>query len=77
MHRQECTLQCMLLSEATKVVGPFVIATNINIANTYTYFYVLQREIYTFFNSGKRRKKTYLRGIYSDSLFNFKTVCNE
>lgn len=68
----------MLLSEVTKVVGPFLIATNINIANTYTYFYVLQREIYTFFNSGKRRKKyIYLRGIYSDSLFNFKTVCNE
>lgn len=51
----------------------FVIATSINLTNTSTYLYVIQREIYTFFNSGKRRKNIFRRNIFWSS----KTVRKE
>lgn len=43
-----------------KLSDLFVLATSINLTNIYTYLYVFQREMYTFFNSGKRRKKKHI-----------------
>lgn len=45
----------------------FVIATSTNLTKPQTYFIVLQREIYTFLNSIKRREKN----IYKRKIFGF------